>query len=98
MIKSSEILHSLDVCLLFWQILEGRCARYSRQPLFPIIRKPLGKIVKILYGTMLFSYLDIFSSHHHYYHCQQTWSHDLGFLEQVTPLAQVQQLKKTPGS
>ena len=61
---------------------------------FPLCIKPLGKIVKILYGTMLFSYLDIFSSHHHYYHCQQTWSHDLGFLEQVTPLVHVQQLKK----
>ena len=48
----------------FLQILEGLCASYSRQPLFPIRRKPLGNIVSILYGTMLFSYLD-FVSHHH---------------------------------
>ena len=49
---------------VFLQILEGLCASYSRQPLFPIRRKPLGNIVSILYGTMLFSYLD-FVSHHH---------------------------------
>ena len=54
--------------MFFLQILEGPCARYSRQPLFPIRRKPLGNIVSILYGTMLFSYLDFFSLYLHQHH------------------------------